>query len=370
MKKNYIFPSVFEESNVDLFNVAEDFLNGMRITDYEGKSYIVGDLALAEGSAPHKFLNSSAKDLDYRILSLVALTLATQGKFFQFQVTTGFPFATYQSYKQGAIDFLNKVHQISIDTRTFGGQAPEKVTVNVDQVDVMTEIEGCIKAIRDGDLHEKENFFVVSLGYGTFEAALSTSSSGFINRTAVSARGISYAVNVLEKDLQKKYYISLITEPQMERAFQRGVMMADRKKIDLNEMRGRALEIYYNEVISPALRKKFSNSDFMDTSKLYLTGGGAYYAELVDLFKKEFDGVVEVIVFPEPHMCASIGYCLNSLQKSKINSESQRNDYTAFIGLDLGNSNTVVVVETKDEKQSIPPVVSVEPPQETEQPEA
>lgn len=348
MKKIYTFPSVFEESNVDLPNVATTFLEGMRITDQAGKSYIVGNLALSEGTSPHKFLNSSSNDFDYRILSLVSMVLATQGKHFRFNITTGFPFVTYLSYRDAAVDFLKKRHQISIDTRTFGGEAVEKINVNVDSVNIMSEVEGCIKAIRDGETQEKESFFITSLGFGTFEAALSTG-SGFVNRTAVSSRGISYAVNLLEKELQKDYYISLMTEQQLERAFQRGMIIIDRQRIDLTKMRAKVLEVYYNEVISPSLRKKFSNSDFMDTSKLYLVGGGAFYPELVDQFKKEFNNILDIIVYPEPHLCAGIGYCLNSIEKYKeAQGNSENFEDIAYVGIDLGNSNTVVVVETID----------------------
>lgn len=345
MKKIYNFTSVFEESNVELSNVATTFLDGMKITEVDGKSYIVGNLALTEGTSPHKFINSSAKDLDYRILSLVSLVLATQGRYFRFRVTTGFPFTTYQSYKKDAIDFLKRRHQIAVDTKTFGGQAVENVNVNVEQVHIMTELDGCIKTIRDGNIQEKSNFFVASLGYGTFEAALSTP-SGIVNRTTVSSKGLSYVVNLLEKELQKDHYLNLLTEKQLEKAFQRGVMIVDRQKIDLKKQRSKALEIYYNEVISPELRKKFSDNDFLETSKFYLVGGGAFYPELIDLFKKEFQNVVDVIVPSDPNLCAAIGYCLNSIEQANaMTASTDTKDEVAYIGIDLGNSNTVVVIE-------------------------
>jgi DNA polymerase-3 subunit beta len=37
----------------------------MRIVNFKDKSFIVGELALKEGHSPHKFLNSSAEDIDY-----------------------------------------------------------------------------------------------------------------------------------------------------------------------------------------------------------------------------------------------------------------------------------------------------------------
>lgn len=344
MKKIYSFTSVLEESSLELSNVAGSFLDGMRITDIDGKNFIVGNLALSEGTSPHKFINSSARDLDYRILSLVSLVLATQGQYFKFHLTTGFPFTTYQSYKKDAVEFLRRRHQIAIDTKTFGGQSVENVSVHVEQVDVMTEIDGCIKTIREGNIREKDNFFIVSMGFGTFEAALSTP-NGIVNRTAVSSKGLSYAVNILEKELQKDHYLKMLTEKQIERAFQRGVIIVDRQKIDLKKQRSRALEIYYNEVISPELRKKFSDDDFMDTSKIYLAGGGAFYTELVELFKKEFQNILDVIVPPEPNLCAGIGYCIHSIEQAKKAGLEDAKKDIAYVGIDLGNSNTVVVID-------------------------
>lgn len=344
MKKIYSFTSVLEESSLELSNVASSFLEGMRITDIDGKSFIVGNLALSEGTSPHKFINSSARDLDYRVLSFVSLVLATQGQYFKFHLTTGFPFTTYQSFKKDAVDFLKRRHQIAIDTKTFGGQSIENVSVTVEQANIMTEIDGCIKTIRDGNIREKDNFFIVSLGFGTFEAALSTP-SGIVNRTTVSSKGLSYAVNILEKELQKDHYLKMLTEKQIERAFQRGVIIVDRQKIDLKKQRSKALEIYYNEVISPELRKKFSDDDFLDTSKIYLAGGGAFYTELVELFKKEFQNILDVIVPPDPNLCAGIGYCLHSIEQAKKTGPADKKNDVAYVGIDLGNSNTVVVID-------------------------
>jgi len=348
MKKIYTFPSVLEESYIELSNVADTFLDGMRITEFDGKNYLVGNLALSEGTSPHKFLNSSANDIDYRILTLVSLVLATQGSFFRFNVTTGFPFITYQTYKKGAVDFLAKRHQIAIDTKTFGGQNIEKVSINVENVDVITEIEGCVKAIREGDTQEKENFFIVSLGFGTFEAGLSTP-KGIVNRTMLSTKGINYAVSILEKDLQKDYYLSLLTEQQIERAFQRGSIVIDRQRINIKELRTKALKAYFNEVVSPTIRKKFNNEDFLNTSKIYLAGGGALYPEMVEFFKQEFDSILDVIVPQDPQYCAGIGYCINSIDKSKsVNRHNLKDEGIAYVGIDLGNSNTVIVIDTPE----------------------
>jgi len=348
MKKIFTFPSAIEENNIELINVADTFIEGIKVLS-EDKNYIIGNLALREGVSPHKFLNSSSEDLDYRILMRTGLILATQGSNYNFNLTVGFPYSTYQSYKESAVSFLQGRHTISIDTRTFGGKGIEKVGITVENVDVIPELEGCIKAIRKGELSEKDNFFVASLGFGTFEAALSTP-KGTVNRTIISTKGISYAQTVLEEQMQKKYYLSLLTEQQIEKAFQRGSIVIGRKKVDITELRDKALRTYYSEVISPSVRKKFANEDFLDTTKIYLTGGGALYGELVKLFKTEFESVIDVIVLQEPVNAAGVGYCLNSAGKFK----EEGYDFvekTVSVGIDIGNANTVVVVNVNPDTE-------------------
>jgi plasmid segregation protein ParM len=348
MKRSYVFPSVYEETAVDYPKVAENFIEGMKIVNFNQRDYLIGNMALSEGTSPHKFLNSSAQDLDYQLLALTSLIIATQGTYNKLVITAGFPFITHPIYKKGANDFYLGKHQVSFDTRTFGGPGVENLSVNVEVLDIMTEVDGCIKAIREGQLADKGNFFIGSLGFGTFELALSTP-AGIIHRTAHSEKGINYAVNILENEIQKQYYLNMLTEQQIERAFQRGSFVINRRKVDITEMRQRALTSYYNEVISPAMRKKFSNEDFLKTDKLYLVGGGAMYQELVNLFKEEFKDILDVIVYPEPYLAASEGYCLNSVALARSNNSLELKDGTAYVGIDLGNSNTVVTVFTYNE---------------------
>jgi hypothetical protein len=345
MEKSFIFPSVFEENYREFDKVASTFIEGMKIINFKGNDYIIGELALKEGNSPHKFLNSSAGDTDYQLLGLTALLVATQGRFSNLVITTGFPFTTYQPYRQGAIDFFTGEHELSFDMSTLGGMSIEKAGFKIPHVEVMPEIEGCIKAIRDGEINEKKNFFIASLGFGTFETALSTP-NGLIHRTTYSTQGVFYAVNILENILQKQYYLSLLTTQQIERAFQRGSIISNRKRIDLTEIRAKALLSYYKEVISPALRKKFNDEDFLRAEKIYLVGGGARYEELVRAFREEFRDILEIVVFPNPEMAASKGYCLHSLDagKQKVNNSEEKSNYT-YIGLDIGNSNTVVTTD-------------------------
>ena len=60
-------------------------------------------------------------------------------------------------------------------------------------------------------------------------------------------------------------------------------MVLDRKRISLKELRLNAIKCYYNEVISPSIRRKFTDEDYTNTDKIYLVGGGAMYPELVEL---------------------------------------------------------------------------------------
>ena len=159
-------------------------------------------------------------------------------------------------------------------------------------------------------------------------------------------KGSTFAVNILENEIQKQYYINLLTEQQIERAFQRGYFVINRRKVDVTEMRKRALTSYFNEVISPGMRKKFLNEDFVKANKLYLVGGGAMYQELVDLFRQEFQEILDVIVYPDPYLCASEGYCLNSISLAQSVNNQELMDGTTYVGIDIGNSNTVVTVHT------------------------
>jgi plasmid segregation protein ParM len=347
MERSFVIPSAIEENSTEFHKVADNFIEGIKIMDFNGRDYLVGNLALREGNSPHKLINSAVSETDYQLLALTGLVVSTMGNFSKLVVTTGFPFTTYQSYRKDAEKFLQGRFEVNFDTRTVGGAKMETASFQVDNAEIMTEVEGCVKALREGNIKDKNNFFIASLGYGTFEIAQSTP-RGIVSRTTNSAKGLHYAVNILEQELEKNYYLSLITEQQIERAFQRGLIVLDRKRIDLRELRLKALSRYYKEIVSPSIRRKFTNEDFTNTDRLYLVGGGALYPELVEMFKEEFNGVLEVIVPPDPYLTAGRGYCLQSMAKAKNNGNIDNRESTAYVGLDIGNSNTVVVVRTLD----------------------
>ncbi len=347
MERSFVIPSVFEENAVELHKVADNLVDGIKIINFKGKDYLVGSLALREGIAPHKLINSSVSEIDFQLMALTGLLVSTMGRYSKLVITTGFPYTTYLSYRKDAEKYLQQSFEVGFDSRTYGGNRLEKSQFTVESVEVMPEIEGCVKAIRDGATQEKNSFFVASLGFGTFELGMSLP-KGIVNRTTYSTKGLHYALHLVENELKKDFYLNLLTEQQLERAFMRGLIILDRKRINLKDLRQQALISYYKEVISPAIRRKFTDEDFTNTSKLYLVGGGAMYQELVDLFKEEFGSFLDVIVYPDPYLCASKGFCLQSLSRASMNTDAESRESTAYVGLDIGNSNTVVHVNVPD----------------------
>src|SRR5690606_35666060 len=167
-------------------------------------------------------------------------------------------------------------------------------------------------AVRHLEQNSARKFFVISMGYGTMEAILSTE-GGLVQRSSISTFGLRYAVNALTRELQKDYYLDLKTEHQIDQYFSDGTIFLNRKRLDLRELRKQVLTQYFRDVVSPSLRKAFTDTDFAKAEDLYLAGGGANYVDLVNLIKQEFDGVLNVHVPENPEQLASIGYCYNSL---------------------------------------------------------
>jgi hypothetical protein len=347
MLKSYSFPSVYETINRELPNVADDILNGLRLK-MDNDDYMVGNLALREGFSPNKNFNGAPTDTEYNLLSKAALLMMQPKKDEKLFITTGFPFATYLLYRDQVKDRLLGTHSIAFDASTFGESSDARKEIEISRVDVLPEIMGCITAIREGQLQEKDNFFIVSLGYGTCEAVVSMP-SGIINRSVVSTQGIRHAVKFLSNELSKNMYLNLKTEHQIDVAFQRGSMVVNRAHQDLNEIRKKALTTYYQDVISPSLKKAFLDDDFLKCNKMYIVGGGALYPELIECFKKEFSGIVSLESYPEPDKCASHGYCLHSKQQVANvtgNGKAFRSQIAA--GLDIGNATTCITAFTNE----------------------
>ncbi len=327
------FSSLIESSNANLNNTSRDLLNGLKIFQ-ESHWYICGYLALNEGHLPHKLINSSPSDLDYQLLVKAALLLVAESVEQPLTVTTGFPYSTYRIYKDMATDLLKKSHIIEYDASTFSGNTKKTVILDIQNVEVIPEIVGCTIALRKGEQQAEGNFFVLSCGFGTFESVLSLE-SGIVEQTMVSTHGINYAVKLMMIELEKKHYLNFRNSHLMDEAFQKGYIILNRKNVDLREIRRNVLISYYNEVISPNLRNVINDKNLVQTSKVYLCGGGMYYQDLVDCFKNEFGDIVQLNFVTDPASLASKGYALNSLRLSGGKKQSS-------VGLDIGNSSTVV----------------------------
>lgn len=329
------FPSVIEGNNAELRQVAPDLLHGLKLFE-KRRAYVIGDLALSEGVAPHKNINSAPTETEYALLLKSGLLLANQQlNKAKLTVSSGFPSSTYPLYREQAVSNIQREHIIEFDAATYSTGLRRNIPIQVEQAQIIPEIQGCILGLRKGEQAAKGSFFVVSLGFGTCEAILSTE-AGTVQRTAVSVNGLRYAVNLLMQEVGRQYYLELKNEHQIDIAFQKGFLFASRKRVDLKEARARALGQYYQEVISPALRRAFVDSDFQRADTLYLVGGGANYEDLVEQFKNEFKDVLNIVIPAEPAAMASKGYCLHSFEVT--------GDKSAAVGIDIGNATTIVTL--------------------------
>ncbi|MCS3939398.1 hypothetical protein GGP84_002030 [Salinibacter ruber] len=333
MFKTKTLPSVFEASNAELVDVSDSLLTGLKI-GHNGRSYVVGELALLEGNAPHKGINNAPSDLDYRLLLQAALAVTKAGAEEPMCVTTGFPSSTYAAHRDTAEELVKGTHVIDLDGRTFGKSPDTSIRVEVDQVEIIPEIEGFTFGVRQGEPRERDPFFAAGLGYGTMEAALSLP-SGIVQRTTASASGLQYATQLMSDRLQKEHYLDMVTEHQLDMAMRKGSIVIGRKKMDLTEMRQDVLSTYYEDIVSPTLKRAFDDADFGRARKMYVGGGGALFDELVDAFTDEFGDVLSLEVVPNPASFISQGYALHA-------ADANGGHRARAVGLDIGNANTVI----------------------------
>jgi len=339
MIKTFAIPSVIEANGLELTGVSTELIDGLKLFHKDNLPYIIGDLAIREGVAPHKTLNSSPDDKDYRLLALASLLVAAKAsEGSSLCVTTGFPFFSYQLFREKAIEFFQHDHNIRFDASTFSEDSINEMAVSVIKAMVIPELQGCDIAIRNEENAPDGRFFLMSLGYGTFETALS-SPAGIVQRTAVSAQGIRYAVQSAIKDLLRTHNIGLNAEHLFDQGFRTGKMILKRNVINIEELRKKHLTIYYNEVITPLLSRTYSDKDYSSCNKMILAGGGALYEDIVSLFRREFEGILEVVVQPQPNTCASRGYAIHS-HKHRADMDLNAKP----VGIDIGNASTIVSI--------------------------
>lgn len=329
------FPSVIEGHNTELVNVAKDQLNGLKIREGE-EDYIIGNLALSEGRNPHKAINSSPDEVDYKLLMKAGILTASNFVKEPMVITTGFPFSTININKNQARDYISGLESIMYDSRPFGGRDHQALQFSVNRVETIPELIGGIIALRSGGTQRTGNFFMVSMGYGTVEIGLSTD-GGIVQRTEGTAPGLRYAIDWAMKELMQDYYVGLRTEHQFDIAFQKGSITVNRKRIDLSEIRKRALNHYYKDVVSPLMRNTWEDEDFNRANTIILVGGGALYPELVNNFSDEFGSFANIEVSDNPTTVASRGFCIRSRNIAGGGTE-------AAVGIDVGNAHTTVSV--------------------------
>ena len=332
------FPSVFETAFGNSENSAKDLLNGLKVKREEDW-FLVGNLARKAAINAGRVVNASPTEEDFDILFRSAIVNVLEKVEKPFAITVGFPFSTYNVYKAAAEKFLSKRHfMVDFDTRTFNRKgAVRKSTFEVDVFEVIPEIVGGIiglkKMLPNAD---KENFIALSFGFGTMEGAMATS-DGLIHRTSFSSHGIRYVVANFTRQMEQKYYLEMKNEHQMDEVFMKGSLFSNRKAIDISSMRKDLLAQYYKEVVSPLMRKHFTDTDLEICDKIYLMGGGANYKELTNAVADDFAGFIPVEVVPAPESIMSVGYLYNSLRISDANA-------SRCIGIDLGNATTVTSI--------------------------
>lgn len=330
----HIMPSVVEAAPPVLDLQPGALIEQLVVTD-RGQTALVGDLALSEGRAPGRIVNATPDQRDYRVLLKAAVLLAAHERTGPLSVGLGFPTSTMRSHAEGANALLSKFEAIGFDARPIGGAAASRLPVDIQHVSVTSEISACDRALREGPMRATGNHFIISLGYGTCEAALSTP-TGLVQRATVSVAGVRYAVERAMKDVARTTSLDLRTEHQFDAHFRSGRITAGRDRISLLDVRKRSLEAYMENVITPALANAWSSEDFDRAEDLYITGGAALYPTLIDAIRSEFGSVLKVHIVPDPLSLAALGYALIAARTA--------GDEATAVGIDIGNANTCVCV--------------------------
>jgi len=332
------FPSVFEAAYGNTENTATSLLTGLQIK-VDNQWYLVGDLARKNGVNAQRVVNASPDQLDFEILFKSALLNCVDTVDKPFNITLGLPYSTYNAYRQPLLRMLEQRYfTVEYNSETYKSDGGVRsVNVELKNFDVIPEIVGAVIGIKRGNLvkdSNPRNFIVVSLGYGTCEGGMATE-EGLVQRTCFSVHGIRYVVNNVQRELNKLHYLDMKNEFQLNDSLTKGVMIANRKRIDIRDIRREVISQYYRQVISPSLRSHFSDQDFERCSAIYLVGGGVLFSELKEEFEEEFTGFLPVEVVENPQTVASVGYYHHAMSLGGSTSANS-------IGLDIGNSSTIV----------------------------
>jgi hypothetical protein len=333
--KSISFPSVIEATFGDSENTALSLLTGTKIK-HENLWFNIGELAKNEGTNPQKVINCAPDERDFELLFKSALLNVANHVQQPITLSLGLPFSTYNSYKPLLAKFLEKkFFTIDYSTEPYTLNGSEKrMNIEIAKFDIIPELVADVIGIKKlNSQKEPKNFIVLSLGYGTCEGGMVTN-EGLLQRTTFSTFGIKYVVTNLYKELNKTHYLNLKNECYLNDSLVNGFLIANRKRIDLKQLRKDLLTQYYLQVISPAIRSHITDRDFERCECIYLVGGGAHFEDLNAAFTQEFNELIKVETLSDSENIASIGYLYNSL--------SLTNEDRQCIGLDLGNSTTII----------------------------
>lgn len=336
------FTSLLESSYGKLPVTSNSLLNGMRI-QHEDNWYLVGGACRNLGRNPHRLVNASPEELDYKVLLNAALLHASKSSSERITLSLGFPYSTFNIYRGLAEKYLsNKTFKIEYDTSLFrkdGGI--DKKFIEIENFEVIPELAACVIGLKKYYKAEEENFLVISLGFGTTEIGV-VSSEGLNRRTVISIPGIQRCVQNLRDELEKENFISFITDNQLDDAFIKGSVILNRVPVNLTGIRQTILKSFYKEYISDTIRVKISDRDFERIEKIYVVGGGTHYPELQAMFNQEFENVVPVEFVKEPDKIAASGYYYNSVRMTNGGASG------IPVGVDLGNSSTYICTNDED----------------------
>ena len=334
------FTSVLESTYGTGVVSSNSLLGGIKIK-FEDNWFLVGDSCKNLGRNPHRIVNASPNEIDFKILFLSSLLISGSSKTERINLSVGFPFSTYNHYRPLAESFFSKkVFNIEYDTSLYkrDGKIESRI-VDIENFDIIPELAACVIGLKKKERVSEKNFLMISIGYGTAEIGIVTE-EGLNQRTIISVPGIIRCIQNFRDELEKEHFIGFMTDNQLDDAFKSGTIMLDRRVINIHTMKSNILKSYYKEYISDTIRSRISDRDFSNIQKIFVCGGGVHYSEIKECFNIEFERVVPVEIASDPDTLAAHGYFYNSHKFS--GSPDAIN-----IGIDLGNSSTYVCIDSK-----------------------
>ena len=338
------FTSLLESSYGKLPVISNNLINGIRIR-YNDSWYLVGQACKELGRNPHRLVNATPDELDYRVLFQAALLAASTKNNQSISLSFGFPFSTQNLYRPLAEKLAEeKRFLIEYDSATFKKDGnTEKISIDINNFEVIPELVACVIGLKKHYNIKETNFLLISLGFGTIEIGVVTP-DGLNGRTVISVPGIIQCIKNARYELERDHFMGFMTDHQLDEAFIKGSVILNRTVVNFTSMRNNILRAFYKEYISDTIKGYISDRDFEKIEKIYICGGGIRYEEIQNCFKNEFEKVLPVEFVANPDTLASKGYYYNA---ERISHAAHGVD--AVVGIDLGNSSTYITTNKDTE---------------------